>query len=64
MARQFFPGKFAGASLKPESVHRTVREERPSFPGKFAGASLKQLRPIDVLRAGVVPSPANSPGPH
>ena len=59
-----FPGRIAGASLKPLTLPEYYVEDVPAFPGRIAGASLKQAAEgarVDHVR---MLSPAESPGPH
>ena len=39
---QYFPGRFAGASLKHGQASSISAAVASDFPGRFAGASLKQ----------------------
>ena len=58
-----FPGKLAGASLKPDGPNGPPTSAK-AFPGKLAGASLK-LHGAAVGEAVELDlSPANLPGPH
>ena len=58
-----FPGKLAGASLKP-GWRRPGLIEGQGFPGKLAGASLKRLYAWQDEADRPAVSPANLPGPH
>ena len=49
-ASRYFPGEFAGASLKRDHAPRGA-QAAPHFPGEFAGASLKQRAQCDAHQA-------------